>query len=110
MATDPTQRYYRAPCPGCGAPVEFASAASPVAVCGFCRSTVVREGDHLARLGKMADVFSDFSPLQLLASGHLADRGFTVVGRLLYRYEGGSWTEWQIAFDDGGTGTLSEDT
>lgn len=108
--TDPAaQRSYRAPCPGCGAPVDFRSAQSTHAVCGFCRSTVVREGDSLARLGKMADVFSDFSPLQLLASGRWADRGFTVVGRLLYRYEGGSWTEWQIAFDDGGTGTLSED-
>jgi hypothetical protein len=108
--TEPAaQRSYRAPCPGCGAPVEFRSAQSTHAVCGFCRSTVVREGDHLARLGKMADVFSDFSPLQLLASGRWGDRGFTVVGRLLYRYEGGSWTEWQIAFDDGGTGTLSED-
>lgn len=109
MADTNAQRSYRAPCPGCGAPVEFRSAQSTHAVCGFCRSTVVREGDHLARLGKMADVFSDFSPLQLLASGRWAERGFTVVGRLAYRYEGGSWTEWQIAFDDGGTGTLSED-
>ena len=109
MAETAAQRSYRAPCPGCGAPVEFRSAQSTHAVCGFCRSTVVREGDHLARLGKMADVFSDFSPLQLLASGRWGDRGFSVVGRLLYRYEGGGWTEWQIAFDDGGTGTLSED-
>lgn len=109
MAEPAAQRSYRAPCPGCGAPVDFRSAQSTHAVCGFCRSTVVREGDHLARLGKMADVFSDFSPLQLLASGRWGERGFTVVGRLLYRYEGGSWTEWQLAFDDGGAGTLSED-
>ena len=109
MAEPAAQRSYRAPCPGCGAPVDFRSAQSTHAVCGFCRSTVVREGDHLARLGKMADVFSDFSPLQLLASGRLAERGFTVVGRLLYRYEGGNWTEWQLAFDDGSVGTLSED-
>ena len=109
MTAPAAQRSYRAPCPGCGAPVDFRSAQSTHAVCGFCRSTVVREGDHLARMGKMADVFTDFSPLQLLASGRWVDRGFTVVGRLVYRYEGGGWTEWQVVFDDGKTGTLSED-
>ena len=40
MATDAPQRHYRAPCPSCGAPVEFASAQTPYAVCGYCRSTV----------------------------------------------------------------------
>lgn len=109
MAEPAAQRSYRAPCPGCGAPVEFKSAQSTHAVCGYCRSTVVREGDQLARLGKMAEVFADFSPLQLAASGRWEGRGFSVVGRLQYRYEGGSWTEWQTVFDDGGTGTLSED-
>ena len=58
MATDPTQRYYRAPCPGCGAPVEFKSAQSTHAVCGYCQSTVVRSGDVLTRLGKMAEPVS----------------------------------------------------
>src|SRR3990167_4309478 len=57
MATDPTQRTYRAPCPGCGAPVEFRSAQSTHAVCGYCQSTVVRSGDVLQRLGKMAEPF-----------------------------------------------------
>ena len=33
------RRAYRAACPNCGAPVEFRSAASPFAVCSFCRST-----------------------------------------------------------------------
>ena len=59
MATDPTQptqRYYRAPCPGCGAPVEFKSAQSTHAVCGYCQSTVVRSGEVLTRLGKMAEL------------------------------------------------------
>jgi hypothetical protein len=57
----------RAPCPGCGAPVEFRSAQSTHAVCSFCRSTVVRDGDTLARIGKMAELFDDHSPLQLMA-------------------------------------------
>ena len=54
-----TQRAYRAACPNCGAPVEFASAASASAVCSFCRSTLVREGEALRRIGQSAELFDD---------------------------------------------------
>ncbi|MBS0453040.1 MAG: DUF4178 domain-containing protein [Proteobacteria bacterium] len=103
------QRAYRAPCPGCGAPVEFRSAQSTHAICAYCQSTVVRQGDTLARIGKMAELFDDFSPLQLLAAGRVQERGFTIVGRLQYQYEGGHWTEWIAALDDGRIGVLAED-
>ena len=109
MAIDSPQRAYRAPCPGCGAPVEFRSAQSTHAVCGYCQSTVVRHGDTLARLGKMAELFNDFSPLQLQASGVYQGRHFTLVGRLQYKYAQGTWTEWYAVLDDGSTAFLSED-
>lgn len=110
MADDTgSQRYYRAPCPGCGAPVEFRSAQSTFAVCAYCQSTVVRQGDTLARIGKMAELFDDFSPLQLFAAGRIQDKPFTLVGRLQYAYEGGRWTEWIAQLDGDRTGTLSED-
>ena len=105
----PTQRHYRAPCPGCGAPVAFQSAQSTHAVCGYCQSTVVRDGEVLRRLGKMAELFDDHSLLQLGAAGRLDGRPFTLVGRLQYQYAGGTWTEWHALFDDGDTGCLSED-
>lgn len=113
MATDGTQRSYRAPCPGCGAPVEFKSAQSTHAVCSYCRSTVVRSGEVLTRVGKMAELFDDHSPLQLMASGRVQwdgkDIRFTLVGRLQYKGDAGNWTEW-AAFLDGGTlATLGED-
>ena len=108
VATDTPQRAYRAPCPGCGAPVEFRSAQSTHAVCGYCQSTVVRDGDTLSRIGKMAEVFNDFSPLQLLALGVFQKRPFTLVGRLQYQYDKGTWTEWHALFDDGSTAFLSE--
>lgn len=104
-----TQRHYRAPCPGCGAPVEFRSAQSTHAVCGYCQSTVVRDGEVLKRLGKMAELFDDHSLLQLGAAGRFDQRAFTLVGRLQYKYREGSWTEWVALFDDGTTGSLSED-
>lgn len=113
MASSPSQRSYSAPCPGCGAPVHFASAQSSFAVCEFCRSTVVRQGDVLQRVGQMAEVFEDYSPLQLGASGmvqrHRAPEPFTVVGRLQYQSDAGSWTEWVIALSDGELAWLSED-
>ena len=88
-----SQRAYRAPCPGCGAPVEFRSAQSAFAVCPYCQSTVVRQGETLARIGKMAELFDDFSPLQLFASGRIQDKPFTLVGQLQYSYTGRRWTE-----------------
>ncbi len=109
MATESPQRAYRANCPACGAPVNFTSLASTHAVCGFCQSTVVREGDALKRIGKMAEVFDDYSALQLMSQGKLDKVNFTVVGRLQYKYEGGSWSEWLVALDDGTTASLSED-
>jgi endogenous inhibitor of DNA gyrase (YacG/DUF329 family) len=112
-----TQRTYTAPCPGCGAPVGFRSAQSTHAVCSYCRSTVVREGATLARIGRMAELFEDHSPLQLLARGSWNQRPFTVVGRLQYRGSSGAWTEWNCLFEDPGpdpgqaplTGWLAED-
>ncbi|HOV18021.1 MAG TPA: DUF4178 domain-containing protein [Ottowia sp.] len=113
MATDAPQRHYRAPCPSCGAPVEFLSASAPYAVCGYCRSTVVRSGDQLKRIGRMAELFDDHSPLQLMASGRVTldgrEQPFTLVGRLQYKSDAGVWSEWIAALDDGRTATLGED-
>jgi len=113
MAADAPQRHYRAPCPSCGAPVEFRSAAAPYAVCGYCRSTVVRSGEQLRRIGQMAELFDDHSPLQRMASGRIAldgqDLPFTLVGRLQYKSDAGVWAEWIAALDDGRTATLGED-
>ena len=110
MATEPSpQRAYRAACPNCGAPVEFRSAASAFAVCSFCRSTVVREGDALRKIGQSAELFNDHSPLQLGAGGSFQGAAFTLVGRLQYRYSGGTWNEWHALFDTGKSAWLSED-
>ena len=118
MADPSTQRAYTAACPGCGAQIEFRSAQSTHAVCGYCQSTVVRDGAALARIGKMAEVFDDYSPLQLYAAGRWPNpqsanpgqsMGFTVIGRLQYKTAMGTWSDWQLALADGRTASLSED-
>jgi Domain of unknown function (DUF4178) len=107
------QRRWRAACPNCGAPVEFASAASASAVCGFCRSTLLRDGETLRRIGQSAEIFEDYSPLQLGASGRWMGSGFAVVGRVQRGSELGNWNEWYLLFDAGGdrprVAWLSED-
>ncbi len=114
-------RAWRAACPGCGAPVEFASAASASAVCGFCRSTLLRDGEALRRIGVSAELFDDHSPLQLGASGRHQGEAFTLVGRLQVAVApdaasgsaGGerapTWNEWHALFHNGRSGWLSED-
>jgi len=89
--------------------VEFRSAQSTHAVCGFCQSTVVRNGDVLSRIGKMGELFDDHSPLQLFASGQYQKRNFTLIGRLQYKTAEGTWAEWNAMFDDGTSGWLAED-
>lgn len=109
MAVDIPQRAYQAPCPGCGAPVHFVSAQSTHAICGYCQSMVVRTGDVLARIGKMAELFDDHSPLQLGVSGRWNGQGFTLLGRLQYKYGEGTWSEWHALRGDGSSAWLSED-
>jgi ribosomal protein L37AE/L43A len=103
------QRVYRAPCPGCGAPVDFRSAQSVYAVCSFCHSTVVRSGEVLSRIGKMAELFADYSPLQMMSAGRFDGAAFTVVGRQQFKSEAGVWSEWHVALQDGSSAFLSED-
>lgn len=103
-----SQRAWQSNCPGCGAPIEFRSAASTHAVCGYCATTVVRDGESLKSLGKLSALFEDYSPLQLGVTGHFQRQPFTVVGRLQYAWKEGMWNEWYCwfdnAFDAGSTG------
>ncbi|WP_218243353.1 DUF4178 domain-containing protein [Comamonas fluminis] len=113
MASSPSQRDYSAPCPGCGAPVHFSSAQASFAVCEFCRSTVVRDGEVLRRIGSMAEVFEDYSPLRIGASGMFKRDGkpepFTLVGRAQYKSGAGNWSEWIATLSNGELAYLSED-
>lgn len=105
----PTQRAWRAVCPQCGAEVSLRSAATPVAVCSYCRSTLARDGDALKRLGSSAELFDDHSPLQIGTTGVWQNKPFTLVGRLQWRTESSVWNEWVALFDVGSHAWLSED-
>jgi hypothetical protein len=95
-------------CPSCGAPVPFRSAASILAVCAYCSSTLVRHDANLENVGKMAELQEDSSPLQLGAEGRYRGVPFTIVGRIQLRYPQGLWNEWHLLFEDQRSGWLGE--
>jgi uncharacterized protein (DUF983 family) len=95
-------------CPSCGAEVQFRSHASVVAVCEYCRATVMKDADAVKDLGKMSSVLEDFTRIQIGTAGVVGGRGFSVVGRIQLRYSAGMWNEWFLMFDDAGTGWLGD--
>ncbi|MCA8021960.1 DUF4178 domain-containing protein [Burkholderia metallica] len=95
-------------CPQCGAPVEFRSAAAVMAVCAFCRSTLLKRGADVERIGELATVLDDASPIQIGTAGRYGKRAFTVLGRIQMTYDAGAWSEWYVVFDDGAFGWLSD--
>ena len=52
-------------CPSCAAPVKFRSASSVVAVCEYCTSTLVRNGEVLENIGRMAALQDDPTLIQI---------------------------------------------
>jgi Domain of unknown function (DUF4178) len=95
-------------CPSCGAPVRFASAQSVLAVCPYCRATLIRRDVDVEQIGTMAALLEDATPLQLGAEGVWRGTHFAVVGRLQVRWADGTWNEWYCVFDDGRVGWLGD--
>lgn len=95
-------------CPSCGGEVCFRSAASVMAVCGYCHSTLLKDAESVKNIGKMSETLEDYSPLQITTSGIYHGRNFAIVGRLQLRYANGIWNEWHILFDDGESGWLAD--
>jgi len=95
-------------CPNCGAPVRFLFSSAVQSVCEYCRSIVVRRDVNLERVGEVADLPPDPSPIQITTEGIYRNRPFVVAGRILYEYAQGGWNEWHIVFSDGSSGWLSD--
>lgn len=95
-------------CPSCGAEVSFRSAASVMAVCDYCQSTLLKDAESVKDIGKMSTVLEDYSPIQMNTVGVYEGNHFTVIGRIQLRYEAGFWNEWYVLFDDGSSGWLSD--
>lgn len=96
------------PCPNCGADVVFRSPALPNRVCGYCRSMLVRSDEGIAKVGEVAALPFDVSPVQIGMRGRVDGKGFEVIGRVRWAWTDGSWNEWLLLFEDGGNAWLGE--
>ena len=79
-----------------------------MAVCTYCRSTVLRDSPTVANIGKLSEILDDYSPIQIGTGGKWRAKPFNVLGRLRLKYEDGGWNEWAIEFADGTQGWLSD--
>jgi hypothetical protein len=95
-------------CPNCGAQIRFLWSRAIQTTCEFCRSILVRKDVNLEKVGKVADLPPDASPIQIGTEGQFRNKAFLVVGRILYEYEQGGWNEWHVVFNDGGSAWLSD--
>jgi hypothetical protein len=95
-------------CPNCGAPVKFLWSSAVQTTCEFCHSILVRTDVDLKKVGEVADLPADASPIQIGTEGAYQNKNFMVVGRIIYEYEQGGWNEWHIVYNDGSSGWLAD--
>ena len=95
-------------CPNCGAPVTFRWSSAVQTTCEFCHSILVRTDVDLQKVGEVADLPADASPIQIGTEGAYSNKSFVVIGRILYEYEQGAWNEWHVVYNDGTNGWLSD--
>jgi hypothetical protein len=69
---------------------------------------LVRHDVDLRKVGEVADLPFDSSPIQIGTTGSFEEKAFTVTGRIVYEYEQGTWNEWHLAFADNTSGWLSD--
>ncbi|MBI5366754.1 MAG: DUF4178 domain-containing protein [Planctomycetes bacterium] len=97
-----------ASCPSCGAEIPFRTKSALYAVCGHCRSLVLRKGMNLQNLGAVGELQEDGTPLQLGTRGRYRDRRFEILGRIQLQFDAGYWNEWYAGFESGKPGWIGE--
>jgi hypothetical protein len=95
-------------CPNCGAAVQFRWSSSVQTVCEYCQSILVRTDVDLKKVGTVADLPRDGSPIQIGTEGRYRHLSFVTIGRIIYEYDQGLWNEWHLAMNDGKNGWLSD--
>ena len=56
-------------CPNCGAPIKFLWSSAVQTTCEYCHSILVRRDVDLERVGEIADLPPDSSPIQIATEG-----------------------------------------
>jgi uncharacterized protein DUF4178 len=95
-------------CPNCGAKITFRWSASVQTVCEYCKSILVRTDVDLKKVGQVADLPANSSPIQIGTEGVYGPHSFVAIGRIIYQYDQGNWNEWHLMMNNGTSGWLSD--
>lgn len=88
-------------CPNCGAKIVFRWSSSVQTVCEYCKSILVRTDINLKKVGQVADLPPNTSPIQIGTEGTYNHQSFVAVGRIIYEYDQGTWNEWHLVMNNG---------
>jgi uncharacterized protein DUF4178 len=95
-------------CPNCGAKITFRWSASVQTVCEYCKSILVRTDVDLKKVGQVADLPANSSPIQIGTEGVYGPHSFVAIGRIIYQYDQGNWNEWHLMMNNETSGWLSD--
>lgn len=95
-------------CPNCGAEIRFRWSSAVQTTCEYCKSILVRHDVNLEKVGVVADLPPDISPIQIGTEGVYRNTAFQVIGRIIYSHDVGAWNEWHLMFSNGTSGWLSD--
>jgi hypothetical protein len=96
-------------CPSCGAANTVTNPGVLMRVCDYCKTAMYWDKDSVLRAGNKSLDLPPPGRFKVGASGKLRNRSFTVLGRLVYSYGKGTWTEWFVEMQDGSIMWLTED-
>lgn len=96
-------------CPSCGAGNTVTNPGVVMKVCDYCKTAIYWDKESALRAGQKSLDLPSSSRFKVGAGGKLKGRAFTVLGRLSYAHEKGTWNEWFIEFSDGTIQWLAED-
>ena len=88
-------------CPNCGAKITFRWSSSVQTVCEYCKSILIRTDIDLKKVGQVADLPPNSSPIQIGTEGVYNRQAFVAVGRIIYEYDQGTWNEWHLVMNNG---------
>lgn len=95
-------------CPNCGAKIVFRWSACVQTVCEYCKSILVRTDLDLKKVGQVADLPPNSSPIQIGTEGVYGHESFVAIGRIVYEYDQGTWNEWHLMTNNGVSAWLSD--
>jgi len=96
-------------CPSCGAGNVVTNPGVLMKICNYCKTAIYWDKESALRAGRKSMDLPPSPRFRVGATGKIKDRAFTVLGRLSYAHEQGTWNEWFVEMQDGTIQWLSED-